>query len=325
MKFSAIYFKQRKKGIIVFLLFCLVFLASFLLYHLPIGAVLYPALICAIIGIFLLILDYRKCLLKHKALKKIAALESSIITELVPVSTTDDFDYQQIIETILDDFKNIKTQMNKQYSDMVDYFTVWAHQIKTPIAAMHLNLKEDDFELLEELTRIEQYVQMVLCYLRLDSDYTDYVIASYNLDDIIKQAIKKLSSQFIRKKIKLNYSPLNITVVTDEKWLLFVIEQILSNALKYTPSGTITICLEKPGLLCIKDTGIGIAPDDLPRIFDKGYTGYNGRSDKKASGIGLYLCKRILKNLGYTITANSSLESGTAIYINLEQKILKVE
>lgn len=173
--------------------------------------------------------------------------------------------------------------------------------------------------------RIEQYVQMVLCYLRLDSDYTDYVIAEYNLDDIIKQAVKKFSTQFIRKKIKLEYTPLNTTVITDEEWLLFVIEQVLSNALKYTPSGSIAISLEKPKTLCIKDTGIGIAPDDLPRIFQKGYTGYNGRGDKKASGIGLYLCRRICNNLGYSISANSSLEGGTAIYINLNQIKLEKE
>lgn len=325
MDFLAVYFKQRKKLIGIFLLFCLVFLVTFILYRLPVGAAIYPALICAALGMVFLIIDIRKCYSKHKHLQKAARLNAHIITDLPQAFTVDDSDYQQIIDNILSQLKESETLMNRRFTDMVDYFTAWAHQIKTPIASMRLNIRNDDFELLEELMRIEQYVQMVLCYLRLDSDYTDYVIAEYSLDDIIKQAVKKFSTQFIRKKIKLEYTPLNTTVITDEKWLLFVIEQVLSNALKYTPSGSITISLEKPKTLCIKDTGIGIAPDDLPRIFQKGYTGYNGRGDKKASGIGLYLCRRICNNLGYSISANSSLEGGTAIYINLDQIKLEKE
>lgn len=118
---------------------------------------------------------------------------------------------------------------------------------------------------------------------------------------------------------------MNAKVLTDEKWLSFVIEQLLSNALKYTPSGSITITLEDPLTLCIRDTGIGIAPEDLPRVFEKSYTGYNGRSDKKASGIGLYLCKRICHNLGHTITIESSLDTGTTVRIFLEHESLAIE
>ena len=104
-----------------------------------------------------------------------------------------------------------------------------------------------------------------------------------------------------------------------------MIEQVLSNALKYTPSGSITITLEPEKKLCIRDTGIGIAAEDLPRIFENGYTGYNGRTDKKASGIGLYLCKRICGNLGHTITAASKVDEGTVITIDLAQTKLEVE
>lgn len=134
-----------------------------------------------------------------------------------------------------------------------------------------------------------------------------------------------MASQFIGKKITLNYAPLSTNVLTDEKWLLFVIEQVLSNALKYTKEGTICISMEKPQTLCISDTGIGIAPEDLPRIFEKGFTGFNGREDKKASGIGLYLCRRICKNLGHRITAESILDEGTTIRIYLEREALEVE
>lgn len=218
---------------------------------------------------------------------------------------------------------------------MMEYYSMWAHQIKTPIAAAQLILQsaqqqggelspEDCAELQEEIRRIRQYVEMVMCYLRLDSDASDYVIREYDLDAIIRQALQENASVFIRKKIKLHYEPLQVKVLTDEKWLLFVIGQVLSNALKYTPSGSITISLKAPKTLCVRDTGIGIAPEDLPRIFERGYTGGNGRTDRQASGIGLYLCRRICQNLGHTITAVAH-EDGTELQIDLQSEKLEIE
>ncbi len=157
-----------------------------------------------------------------------------------------------------------------QLSGSGEYYTVWAHQIKTPLAAMRLLLQDAETDeqhaLLEQLQSVEQYVEMVLGYLRLESPSSDYVIRNYVLDDIVRQAVRKFASQFIRRKLRLEYAPLNVNVITNEKWLLFVIEQVLSNALKYTRSGSVSITLEEPKTLCIRDTGIGIAPEDLPRI-----------------------------------------------------------
>ena len=233
-------------------------------------------------------------------------------------------DYGDVANILFEENKQIRLKMEERYNEMIDYYTMWAHQIKTPIVAMRLNLQNEDSDfsrrLTEDLQRIEQYVEMVLCYLRLDSNSSDYVIREYDIDGIVRQGIKKFASQFIRKKIKLDYRPSDLKVVTDEKWLLFVIEQVLSNSLKYTKQGSISVFVNDNQELCIKDTGIGIAPEDLPRIFENGYTGYNGRNDKKASGIGLYLCKRICKNLGHEITASSVLGEGTTIKINLNQK-----
>lgn len=329
MKFFTTYFKQRRKIIGVFILFVMIFLAAFLLYHLPAEAVAYPALVCGLLGVIFVILDYRRAWGRHRQLMSIREVSVNVMEQLPDAVTVADADYQKIIGLLLDANRCLENEMNGRYSDMVDYYTLWAHQIKTPIASMRLNLQNEDSslarQLSEDLFRIEQYVEMVLCYLRLDAGSTDYVIREYALDDIVRQAVKKLAGQFIRKKLTLVYEPLNVRVLTDEKWLLFVLEQVLSNALKYTPSGRIVIDMETPKTLCIRDTGIGIAPEDLPRIFEKGYTGYNGRSDKKASGIGLYLCRRICKNLGHTITANSSVDSGTVIRINLEHKKLEVE
>lgn len=342
------YLKQRRKVISAFLLFCMVFLCALLMYQLPLEAALYPVIVCLFLGLVFLGFDMQKVWYRYQRLQELRGLPAELQGNFPQAGSLEDEGYQQIIEGLCEAQKQMEEQMNIRYSDMIDYYTVWAHQIKTPIASMRLNLQNQDSEfarrILEDLFRIEQYVEMVLCYLRLDSDSTDYVIREYDLDGIVKQAVKKFSAQFIRKKIKLCYQPLNTKVVTDEKWLQFVLEQIISNALKYTESGKITIELEgdrpeescsqnsgkteeqvvtfgqkKRVVLCVRDTGIGIAPEDLPRIFEKGYTGYNGRSDKCATGIGLYLCRRICRSLRHTITANSSLESGTIIRIGLGQ------
>lgn len=152
----------------------------------------------------------------------------------------------------------------------------------------------------------------------------DFVFGTYELDDIIRQAVKKYSQIFILNKIKLNYEPVGETVLTDEKWLTFVIEQLLSNALKYTREGSISIYTQKVSeeeeCLVIEDTGIGILPEDLPRVFEKGFTGYNGRENKKSTGIGLYLCKTIMDKLRHGIWLESEVGKGTKAYIRLGRK-----
>ena len=174
------------------------------------------------------------------------------------------------------------------------------------------------------------YVEMVLCYVRLSGQVSDYVIAEYDLDDIVRQAVRKFAPVFIRSRCRLVYEPLNRKVLTDEKWLLAVIEQILSNSLKYTeaagkPDPCVEICMEDDSVLVIRDNGIGIASEDLPRIFEKGYTGCNGRTDKKSTGLGLYLCSRICRNLGHGIAAVSEAGKGTEIRLDLSRKAVKTE
>uniref|UniRef100_UPI0040568CE6 sensor histidine kinase n=1 Tax=Agathobacter sp. TaxID=2021311 RepID=UPI0040568CE6 len=266
---------------------------------------------------------------EHEALNSIRSIADVIAESLPKMDGIKDEDYQQILRLLSEEHNNYRTQTNRKYADMIDYYTVCAHQIKTPIASMRLHLQNEDSALSRTLSsdlhRIEQYVEMVLTFLRLNSESTDYVIKEYDLDKIIKQAVRKFLSDFIGRKLSLVYDPVNTTVITDAKWLSFVIEQVLSNALKCTPAGSITITLENEKTLRIRDTGIGIAPEDLPRIFENGYTGYNGRADKKASGIGLYLCKRICNNLGHSITARSIVDVGTIIDIDLTQTKLEVE
>lgn len=323
------YIKQRRRILLTATAFFLIFVVSFFLYHLPLKAVLYPAVLCALLGLVLLILDFRRVKQRHDLLNNIHGMVD-ILTGMLPKATEiEEDDYQQIIRLISQEYTDYRTDANRHYADMIDYYTVWVHQIKTPIASMRLHLQNEDTalsrKLAADLLHIEQYVEMVLTFLRLSGDSTDYVIKAHDLDTIIRQAVKKFAGEFIDRKLRLEYIPSDTTVVTDEKWLSFVIEQVLSNALKYTPAGSIRISLEPNKKLCIRDTGIGIAAEDLPRIFENGFTGYNGRSDRKASGIGLYLCKRICTNLGHAITASSQVGQGTCITIDLGQRALQVE
>jgi hypothetical protein len=329
MKLFWEYIRSHRRILLLQIIFFIVFTVVFALYNIPVKAVLYGLAICTFIGIIYVGIDFSAFRKKHILMKN-SVEEITFTTENLP--SADDLyeqDMQELIVKILEDKKRLENEMNIKYSDMNEYYTLWAHQIKTPIVAMHLMLHDDDTDkgrrLSEDLQRIEQYVEMVLGYLRLDSESNDFLFKKYDLDSIVKQAVKKFSTQFIGRKIKLIYEMPEFEVLTDEKWLLFVIEQVISNALKYTPNGSIEIYTESPKTLCIKDSGIGIAPEDLPRIFEKGYTGCNGRTDKKSSGIGLYLCRRICGKLGHLITAESEVGKGTLVKISFSETNIEIE
>ena len=283
----------------------------------------YTALLSTVLALLLALPDLRRFALCHRQLSD--ALKSIRVSDeqLPPPENLIEEDYRQLIRALGEEKQRQASAMDLRMSDMQDYFTLWAHQIKTPIAAMRLILQtkpeNSAMEIEGELFRVEQYVEMVLNYLRLDSDSTDFVFRTCALDDIIRQCVRKYAKQFIRKRIRLEYEGTALQVLTDEKWLCFVIEQILSNALKYTSAGSIRIFTQGETLV-IEDTGMGIAPEDLPRVFEKGYTGYNGRTDKKATGIGLYLCKRILNRLGHEISISAQVGKGTRVSIDLSRE-----
>ncbi len=323
------YFKQRWRGIAVFAAFSCIFFISFSLYHLPLKAVLYPAFLCMALGVALLLADAGRIRKKRREICEIKRMEDILEERFPKPESPLEKEYQELIYLLNQTHREMKEMEERRFQDMVDYYTVWVHQIKTPIASMKLHLQNEDSalsrKLKADLHRIEQYVEMVLTFLRLNADSTDYLIREYDLDTIIRQAVRKFAGEFIERKISLKYDAQEVRVVTDEKWLTFVIEQVLSNALKYTREGSVTISVEENKHLKIRDTGIGIAPEDLPRIFENGYTGYNGRMDKKASGIGLYLCRRICRNLGHEISAKSIVGIGTIITIDLSQRKLEVQ
>lgn len=318
------YLKEHRKLLCFLAMASCTFAGVFWLYRIPAAAVGYAAAVCAFFGLAFAVpgfVSYRK---RHGELVRLAE-EIAVTAEHMPKPRgLLERDYQEAVAELFAEEGRRNEKREERMRELTDYYTVWAHQIKTPIAAMRLNLQGEDSplgrELSEELMRIEQYAEMVLVVLRLDSPSTDYVIRECSLDDIVKQAVRKFKSQFIRRRIRLEYEPSGCTVISDEKWLLFVIEQVLSNALKYTPAGSVSITVSPGQVLCIRDTGIGIAAEDLPRIFEKGYTGGNGRLDKKASGIGLYLCRRICENLGHRIWAESGPGDGTGVYLELRNQ-----
>ncbi len=247
--------------------------------------------------------------------------------------------YQNKLNVLFQYKDEQETNSSISRQEMFDYYSLWAHQIKTPLSAMELLLqayesKVDEEETEEfiksmkmELFKTEQYVEMVLSYLKIDDVSTDLALQWYEIDEIIRQAVRKYSQLFIVKKIRLDYQKCKGMVLTDEKWLLLVLEQILSNALKYTRKGTISIYMEpqQENLLIIEDTGIGIQGEDLPRIFEKGFTGYNGRKEKKSTGIGLYLCKIICEKLNHGIQVQSDVGKGTRVSINLYRETYKMD
>lgn len=226
--------------------------------------------------------------------------------------------YQELLRTAHGDKMEQLSKADQTREDLVEYFTMWAHQIKTPIAGMRLLLQmsesPDREELQGELFRIEQYVDMVLVYLRLGAESTDLVIQKCDVAKVVKKAIKVFAGQFIRKKLSVQMEEVSGYVITDEKWFRFVVEQLISNAIKYTDEGGVVISW-KEDTLCISDSGIGIAAEDLPRIFEKGYTGYNGRMDKKSTGIGLYLCYQTMEKLGGSIRVESEVGKGSSFYL----------
>lgn len=335
------YLKENKKGVCLYLGFSGIFFVVFELYELPGEAVGYAFLlagfwVCLYGGVGL----YRYVRRRSEILEIEKCIDSGLY-ELPPPKDIIEEDYQRILKKLYESRLELDSKGRIREQEMADYYGMWVHQIKTPIAALRIllqayeeegseGLRETVRDMKLELFKIEQYVEMVLTYLRMESMSSDFSFDIYPLDDVIRQAVRKYSQMFILRKIRLNYKSVNQKVLTDEKWLLLVLEQLLSNALKYTRTEEtgekpcVSIYTEKEELV-IEDNGIGIYPEDLPRVFERGFTGYNGRSDKKSTGIGLYLCKSIMDKLKHEIRIVSEPGRGTKVFMNFNRSRLHVE
>ncbi|MGM9948453.1 ATP-binding protein [Floccifex sp.] len=214
--------------------------------------------------------------------------------------------------------KKEKEELKEQLNAIEQYYMIWTHQMKLPIAAMKLLLESDEIDkeaCKSQLLRMDQNTDMVLAFIRMNSEQSDYLFQFYDLDDMIRQAIRYFAHECILINLSMDFESTHKSILTDEKWFVFVLEQILSNAIKYSfKNGCIHIYFEKDSLV-IEDHGCGIDASDLPRIFEKGFTGYNGRMDKKASGLGLFLCKGICDSLSHQISIDSKVNQGTRVYI----------
>lgn len=292
------------------------------LYGLALEAVGYGALLSLVPAAIAIAIDAWRYCARHRKLAQLGRTISLSLDGLPTAHSLEAEQYQALIKTLYDLQSRQTAQAMARQTDMTDYYTLWAHQIKVPLSAMDLLLQAGklDTQLLQsQRFRVEQYVDMALNYIRLESTSSDYVFGVYQLDEIVRGVIRKYAGLFVLKGLTLDYEPAEQAVLTDEKWLSFALEQLVSNALKYTRTGGITIALRE-GQLMIADTGVGIAREDLPRVFEKGFTGYNGRGNTRSSGLGLYLCKTALERLSHTVAMTSVPGEGTAVYIGFPKK-----
>lgn len=328
------YLKSRDIPLLLGFLPLLLFPVIFFLYHLPWEPLLYGLLLYTCAALALISWDIIRFLETHRKLRQAA---NSVVDSLSALPEPRDQiaqDYQHLLNLLSEEKRRLVSDGDIRLSDINEYYTLWAHQIKTPIAAMDLVLQtardgldvQGSAELAEQLFRISQYVEMVLQFIRTQGTARDYVFTPSDLNGIIRPVLRKFARSFIRRHITLVYPPLEATVLTDAKWLGFVLEQLLSNAIKYvSPGGRITIAMSSPGILSVADTGMGIDPADLPRVFERGFTGYNGRENKKSTGIGLYLCKRIMDQLGHKIRIDSTPGEGTVVTLDLNKQQIFLE
>lgn len=305
--------------LLLFCFFAIVNLVVGFVYQLPMERAFLTIAISSFVTLIVGYFDFVYFLKKHQDLNR---LKQQLVIGSLVLPATDQLiecDYQTIIQEMQQMLLKIESEFEELEQEILDYVTTWIHQIKVPIAALDLIVQEEDSqfsdEVEEQLFNIDQYVNLILQYIRLGSSSTDYRFQETNLDNLIRENIKKYASSFIRKQLSLDYKPTDLQVITDPKWLGFVIDQLLSNALKYTNEGKISIYLEKDCLI-IEDTGIGILPEDLPRIGERNFTGFTGRQQKAATGIGFYLSKQIIKKLGHHIELSSIPNKGTKVAIH---------
>ena len=324
-------FLREKRQLLFFLLFfegalCLIYG----LYGLPWGPAGYTCLVTAVVTLGFLMAGFFRWERKRRQLLilKRQAEQSLETADLPKAETPLEKIYQ---ESIQDQEKRCQREQKESREKLVrsrEYYTRWSHQIKTPIAAMELLLQEEPADvraLKRELLKTSQYVEMALSYQRMEGDGNDLVIQRYELRPVVMQAVKKVSPLLIHKHISFSAGDLSGEVLTDEKWLVFVLEQLLTNASKYTKEGGSVRIGKENGLLVLRDTGIGIRPEDLPRIFEWGYTGYNGRLDKRSTGVGLALVKQVMEMLGNKMEIRSVLGEGTEVFLDLRRTELEAE
>ena len=307
------------------------------------GTSLMPAFLSAalllLIGGIAGLIGYRKYVTKHAILfrgrdfpqslaedfsAKISQREDPDVPEMEEKIDLIEEDYRHLMVSLSDSLSKEKEEHAASYNAMLDYYTMWVHQIKTPISALSLIIQnmedqETGSRLRSQLLQVETYADMALNYLRLSSESNDLQFAKVNVDEVVRGEIKRAMTMFLSKGLSVDFTPSNLEVTTDKKWLGFIVGQLLSNAIKYQKSGTVHFYGEESSFT-IEDEGIGISKEDLPRIFEKGYTGYNGHNEKKSTGLGLYLVKKAADMISAEVLFDSEVGKGTKVTIKFGKK-----
>lgn len=320
MKRFLAYLRAQRRVLIAWALTAAVFGAVIALYDLPLEPLGYATVLSAAVAAAVLAAGWpawsRRCRAVEELIETPSMREPALPE---PEGGGDGLEagYQTALRGMSELLADRDAKAREQQDDLLDYFTMWAHQVKTPLAAMRLLLQSDGqvprADLERELFQTGRYVDMVLGYLRLGSESNDLLLAKTPLDPVIRQSLRRFARMFILKKLTLVYNGTDAAPVTDAKWVGFILEQLLSNAIKYTPpGGTVTVTADGR-MLSVADTGAGIRAEDLPRIFEKGYTGCTGHAEPASSGLGLYLCARAAKKLGCTIFAQSEPGQGAEV------------
>lgn len=322
MRYVKTYIKNRWLALAVIVLWQAILYVTLAFEGVGIKRMGYPIVLSLAALVVFIGFDLYRTWRKDRILKK--AKENIDITgENLPEATSImEEDYQELIEQLLQSKRQEMQQQMHKNNELTEFVTLWTHQVKTPLTALTLAANDmktpEKAEFVNRLFEIEQYCDIILQYLRIEGEGSDFLLEEYPVKPMVNQAVKYFARSFIGKGLSVQIDvPDGQTLVTDEKWLVFVLKQVLSNALKYTKEGGVTISMPKPNTLCICDTGIGISKEDLPRITERGYTGYNGRMDKKATGIGLFLVDTIMKKLSGSVKITSELGKGTKVYLTI--------
>lgn len=323
------YLYEKRGAIVAYLFTVAVFFTVSVLYDYRqvMSNMFYAVELTLFFGVIAALIDYRNYKAKCEALLLALEKEGEWTKDLPETVDFPEKLYRQLLMEAEEQMRENFTEYVEKQKDMEDYYTMWTHQIKTPIAALRLLLQDQRES--EELFKIEQYAEMALYFARLDSPSSDFLFGERDVYEIVKGEVRKYSVLFLQSSLSFRMEEFEILAVTDEKWLGFVVGQVFSNAIKYTHDGGIAIygadaagnpCPGQVQYLVIEDTGIGIRESDLPRIFDRGFTGYNGRLDQKATGLGLYMCDRIMRRMGHTIRVESEQGKGTKVILGFLQR-----
>lgn len=314
MKEMSKFIRIKAHSLVIFIIFFILMLFS-ISFGIDRNYIYYILILATFFFISSLVISYIKF---HKTYKEITMWTNDFSSS--PNFLIEKSKIYENIMTIYEKNKDMENSFEDKMRVFKEYVSMWAHQIKTPLFSLDLILNDhpiDDHAAKAELFAIEEYIETLLSYTRLESLSTDFVFEEASLDELISSSIKKYSKVFIRKKNKVDFNPTGLMLTTDKKWFTFILDQILSNSNKYTQDGTISFYMEGPKLI-IEDTGIGIREEDLPRVFDKSYTGYNGRIYKKSTGIGLSLVKSASENLAIDVSIESKLSEGTKVIFDLK-------